>query len=82
MVWASRIVFGHVGWSCWGVGEMFWACGFEYSDAYLSAAVIASSLCLSMSYYYTVYGARPARLPSGSGLLYVQTPRALAMSAH
>jgi hypothetical protein len=37
---------------------------FSFEDAYLSAAVVASSLSLSASYYYTVYGSRPARLPA------------------
>jgi len=42
-----------------GVGQtlFLWA-GFGWEDAFLSAAVIATSLNLSFSYYYTVYGAR------------------------
>ena len=39
----------------WG---FLWA-GFSWEDAFLSAAVMAPPLNLSVSYYYTVYGARP-----------------------
>ena len=40
----------------------FLLAGFSWSDAFLSAGVASTSLTLSGSYYYTVYGAR--RIPA------------------
>jgi hypothetical protein len=44
------------------VQGLFLAFEFSFTDAYLSAAVVASSLNLTGSFYYTLYGSRPAPL--------------------
>jgi len=44
--------------------SLFLSVGFEWEDAILSASVVATSLNLSCSYYYTVYGQCSLKLPT------------------
>ncbi len=48
--------------SIWILQGIFLLCGFEFEDAFLSAAVISTSLNLSFSHYHTVYASRSQQL--------------------
>jgi hypothetical protein len=41
---------------------MFLGAGFDWTAAFLSSAVLAPTVNLSMSFYYTVYGGRALRM--------------------
>jgi hypothetical protein len=42
--------------------SMFLGAGFDWTAAFLSSAVLAPTVNLSMSFYYTVYGGRALRM--------------------
>ncbi len=57
----------------------FLAAGFTFEDAWLSAAVVGTSIMLSTSYYYTTYGARsPVPSPAVHTAAGYQVPSAIS----